>query len=78
MASDIGVATARFQLDSWGSTYSSALGVKAQLKSAMERWTGTVSGVEILDTYIINELDLFDSTIPIYHIVVDVEINHRE
>ena len=78
MGSDIGVASPRFQLDAWGATYSDALSVKAQLKSAMERWTGTVDSVEVLDTYIMNEYDLYDSTVPIHRILIDVEINHRE
>lgn len=78
MAVDIGIAQARFQIDAWGDTYDSVKSVSEQVRAALQRFSGTVSAVDILDIYIDNEQDLFEDDAKIYRVSQDYTIFHRE
>ena len=76
--SDVGVVRKRFQISAWGASAPSARDVATQIRLALQRWNGTVGGIVIQDTYIENELDIYDPATEVYHRPVDVEIFHEE
>lgn len=88
MGSDTGVVRKRFQVSAWGQKNGAKSGVEnvydvaVQIRAALQRWSGTVGGVVIQDTFIVNELDLFEpgpsAEHHVYHVPVDVEIIHEE
>ena len=78
MGSDTGLAHPRFEVNAWSQDYLTAKQVKEQLRAALQRWRGTVSGVEILDTFILGERDDYEPTTLTYQIPLDVQIHHRE
>src|SRR5262245_42213214 len=62
MKVDTGVARARMQVTAWATQATTAKSVKEQVRKALERWSGTVAGMVILDSYIADERDLFEET----------------
>lgn len=78
MVVDPGVAHPVFQFSCWDLSYSAAKDVKEQVRIALERYSGIYNGVEILDAYVINETDLYDPTIEVAQITLDMEVWHRE
>lgn len=78
MGSDPGLAHPRFEVNAWAREYLAAKNVKEQIRAALQRWRGTVSGVEIIDTFILDERDLYEPTTLMYQLPVDVQIHHRE
>jgi hypothetical protein len=78
MSSDTTMAVARFQLSIWDETYAGAIAVREQVRSALQRYTGTNAGTEIVDCYLITENDLHDENDQVYGIAVDIEVHYRE
>lgn len=78
MGSDTGIARARFQMDSWGRDYAGVKAVAAQVRAALQRFRGTIGSDEILEVFILNEVDLFEPDTLIFHTAQDYEVNHRE
>lgn len=81
MGADIGVATARVQVDSWAETHAGAETVAALVRGALQRWNGTVESVVVLDTFIEDERHETEQVKDgqwIYRIGMDALIWHRE
>lgn len=84
--SDTGLARPRIQVTAWATTAMAAKSVKEQVRAALQRWRGTVAGVEILDATIADERDQYDQEAlaagvgqaGAYGASVDVLIPHRE
>jgi hypothetical protein len=77
MGSDPDLVKARFQVDAWAATYDSGVAVAAQIRDALQRWRNN-SGITVLDTFIVSEVDLFEDDTRQHHIAIDVEINYYE
>jgi hypothetical protein len=78
MGEDIGIVAARFQLDAIASAYTTMRSVMTQARLAMQRWRDGSSSPEVLDTYIQNEIDLYEDETDLHHGVLDVLVHHRE
>lgn len=82
MGSDPGVASVTIQVDAWGSTYANARAVAAQVRAALQRWRGTqaISGgsVEVLDSFIESDQDIYEEETATYRVRMDFLIWHRE
>lgn len=78
MGVEVGIAHARVQCSAWAQTYTAAKGVKEQLRAALERWRGTVLGVVVQDSFFLNELDLYEADVRIWHLPVDFMIHYAE
>lgn len=76
--SDTDIVEARFQITVVASTYSSILSVSTQVRSALQRYRGTVSGIVIDDIQIVNDTDIYDPAVEFYQRAIDFEITHRE
>ena len=59
MGNDVGNVSARFQIDCWGSTYTSARQVCEAVRAALKRYRGSAT-VTIQDTFLLNEIELFE------------------
>lgn len=78
MGADIGIARARIQVNAWSNTYASAKSVSAQIRDALQRYTGTSGTVVVLDIFMLTEQDMYEPDTQIHHIAVDVETIFRE
>ena len=78
MGEDIGIVTARFQIDVIAVAFGSMRSVMEQARLAMQRYRDAASNPEVLDTYIDNELDLYEDENDLHHGVLDVIVHHRE
>ncbi len=78
MGSDPGVARPRFELSCWSTSYNEAKDVGAQVRAALQRWRGTVSGVTVQDAFIKGEADSFEPDTGLHRVDLDFEINHQE
>lgn len=78
MGSDPGLALPRLQITSWADDPLEAKDVKEQVRAALQRWRGTVAGVEVQDSYILDERDRYDEQTRLFGIDLDVRIPHRE
>lgn len=58
MGADTDLIAARFQVDALGTDYSATKAVGEQIRAALQRWSGSVASVTILDTFIVDERDL--------------------
>ena len=77
MGADANNVTARFQIDVWASSFASARNVAEQVRLAMQRWTNA-TGTTVDDTFIENQIDLYDPEIDTFHIAVDIRTHYRE
>lgn len=59
MGVDAAVLPARFQFTAWATGHTAAAAVRDQVRQALQRWSQTGPPV-VQDTYIENEIDLFD------------------
>ena len=69
-----------FQFSCWAQKYSEAKAVAAQIRQALNVYTGTmggVDGVEIYGSFRENELDFYDAAAGLYHVPVDFRIWHK-
>lgn len=77
MTADTNVTRDRFQFMVLAQSYESAVAVALQVKAAIQRWQGTESGVVIEDSYLFNDIDLYDDETRIFQRAIDFEIVHR-
>jgi len=75
---DPGMARARIQVSAWDASYSGVKAVQTQLRLALERWRGTVNGVEILDTFIETDLDDYEPEPERHGSLLDITVIYRE
>jgi len=79
MGADPGVAHPRFQFSPFATTRTAAKAITLQLIACYSRWRGVVASVDVLDSFLENEVDLgFDDTLLLYQRAVDFLISHRE
>jgi hypothetical protein len=78
MGQDTGIVSARMQLDVFASTYLQMRAVSDQVRQALQRYRASGTDPEVLDTFMLNELDLFDDVTDLHHGVTDVMIHYRE
>ena len=83
MGSDAGLAHPRFQVSCWGSTYKSTKDVAAQVRAALQDYTGTMGGaggVSVGGVFLDDENDLFDDAAGtgVYHVALDFIVWHTE
>jgi hypothetical protein len=75
MGADGPIRRARFQVDSWGDSKSSAFDVAKQVHAALARFKGTSDGVTIHDVLTISDgLDLYEPDTKLHHIVQEFEV----
>lgn len=79
LASQAPRASPRFQIDCWGSTYSSAKDVADTVRSALKTFSGTmggVSGVNVIAIWFENEIDLYEDESKVHHVAMDIRMLH--
>ena len=78
IAGSHGLAHPRIQIDSWGSTYTSAKDVATQVRTALYRQTWTEDTVAVLDAFIEDDRDFYEDDVKIFRVSQDFLIWHRE
>lgn len=74
MVEDTGLVRPRFQVAAWGSVYDDLVDIKEQVRSALKRWSTT--GVQ--DTFVVEELDLYDKDTTKIGTAIEVELIYEE
>lgn len=75
---DPGIARPRFQLVAWATSYATAKAVATAVRQALQRYRGTVGGVEILDIFVEFDEDLHDDEVHLFGALTDFSVIHRE
>lgn len=78
MGSDAGIVAVRIQLDAFATSYLGARAVAEQLRLALQRWRAPAASPEILDSFIVGDLDTFEPDPALHHAVIDASIWTRE
>jgi hypothetical protein len=78
MGSDVGVVAAVFSVESHGSTFASAMAVATQVLGALQRYSGTVDSIVILDSFVTGEDQDYDPETGTYSKRLDFQVWHRE
>lgn len=78
LATDTDISMPRFQMSAWSDDRDQAVAVAAQIRDAFQRYSGTNASIVILDSYLENEIDLYEPDTKLYQVIVDFEIWHRE
>ena len=73
----VNVVHGRWQVSAWGKTYADAKIAADQANAALGRYRATVSGLEVMDVFQQNEIDLFDTEALAYHVALDFLVMHR-
>lgn len=70
----------RMEINSWGTKYSDALAVNAQVRAALKRVTDTSVDPDILDALLLHEMDLYEDELKehVYRRLAEYEIWHRD
>lgn len=76
--SDVGLVDARFQFDVIAATYISMRAVMDQLRQSLQRFRSAVSSPPVIDTFIENELDLYEDENDLHHGVLDALLHYQE
>lgn len=70
----------RLQVSCWAPDYTTAKAVAAQVRAALSALGGTIggaSGVYVAGSWIENEIDVYEPDARLYHVVVDVRMQHE-
>lgn len=78
MSNDTGVTRCRLQVDVWARKYSDLDAVGDQVRQALQRWRNTGAGTEVLSSFYLNAVDLYEPENEIHHRAMDFEIDYRE
>lgn len=78
MSQDYGTVHARIQVTAWANTYSAASGLSEGVRAAVQRWTGTSTGVTIHDFFIENEFSFRDSDTGTHAHTLDLMVHYEE
>ncbi len=78
LATDTDIATPRFQISAWSDDRDEVVSVAAQIRGAFQRYSGTNAGIVIMDSYLVNDVDLYEFEPKMYQVAIDFEIWHRE
>ena len=71
---DTGLQTVRWQVSCWATTYAMAELIAAQVVEACNGWADAQPGEA---AFIENQLDFYSPEVDVYHIPVDIMIQHR-
>jgi hypothetical protein len=77
LATDTNIIEARYEIAVFSKTYDQCVATADQLRQALQRQSGTVETVVILDITIDNIDQSFDQDFEIYEITTDVTISYR-
>jgi hypothetical protein len=79
MVVDTGISRKLIQVNSWAFDRVAARSINQQVRLALQRFSGTVNGVEVLEVYIENEgVDLWDDSAKVHYVALDALVIHRE
>lgn len=76
-----GMASPRFQLSSFSTSYATVKGIAAALQTVLQGYSGTMggeSGVKVGNILYSNEVDLYEEDTRLHHVAADYIIWHRE
>lgn len=74
---DAGVKTTRYQIDAWGVDYDSCRAVAAQLRNALQRYSGTAASTVVQGIFILTEIDQYADAPKAAHTTIDIEAHHE-
>lgn len=79
MGADPGVVNPRMQFTVWGRTNTEAKTVGLQIMACFSRWRGVVLGVDVMDSFLENDVDLgLDPESRLHQRAIDFLMWHRE
>lgn len=78
MGSNNGLVNTTVQIDSYSESYAQARQVAEEVRSALQRFRGTVAGVVIEGAFVEGPLDVFEDQIKKYRVQQDFTVWHRE
>ncbi len=73
-----GLASPRFQIDCFASTYSGGKDLSSKLRSAINGFRGTVSGIVVQAIFLESDSDMFEDDFNIYRISSDYFVHYKE
>jgi hypothetical protein len=76
MAEDAGIARPRFQITAWDSTFDGVRDLAEQVRGALQRWQDSAN--DIIDSFLVMEIDGYDPETLEYSSILDFEIVHTE
>lgn len=78
MSADTGQVHARVQVTSWAKTYTAASALSEAVRTTLQRWSGTSTGVVIDEVFIEDEGVFFDETTATHAHVLDLMVHYQE
>jgi hypothetical protein len=78
MGDDTGLTTPRYQVDCYADTYREVEDLSEAVRGALQRWKGTVLGVVVQQTQLLNTQDLSESGAEEKRITMDFRFAHLE
>ena len=72
------LASPRFQIDCFASTYSAAKDLASKIRSAINGFRGTVAGVLVQGVFLENDNDIFEDDFSVYRVSSDYFIHYKE
>lgn len=75
---DPGLARARMQVTAWADRYATAKAVATAVRQALQRYRGTLLGVEVLDVFVELDQDVPDDEVQLFGVLTDFSVIHRE
>lgn len=74
-----GMAQPRLQINCWSKSYGDAKALADAVRVALDGYRGLMGGaVDVWETVVGTDVDLYEEDLGIYHVAVDVTIWHRE
>ena len=76
-----GLVDARFQVSCWATTYLVVKALVAQVITVLSAFSGTmggVGGVEVGKSFVINEVDMLEPDVGIWHVPLDINLGYKE
>jgi hypothetical protein len=61
MGGTIPVERVRVQVDAWAETYKAVRSLGKEIDDRLNRYKGTIAGIEVLDTHRLNETEMYES-----------------
>ena len=78
MGSDSPLVSSRFQFDAIAASFIGMRAVMDQLRQSLQRFRSNSSSPVVIDTFIENELDLYDDDSDLHHGVLDALLHFQE
>lgn len=78
MGQDTGQVHARMQVTAWAKTYAAASGLSEGVREAVQRWSGTSTGVVIDEIFIEDEGVFFDEETETHAHTLDLMVHYQE